>query len=90
MSDKKKREKVVAEISLAHLMQLAAESRLPASRAEVTDFLNQNGNAYAMWKQMMQAGEEYFRKYFSRESQRRLPLPKDQSPAAGERRRIAV
>jgi hypothetical protein len=61
MTEKKRREKVIAEITLAHLLQFAQEMGLTMTREEAVAFLNQNGRAYAMWKRMMQAGEEYMK-----------------------------
>jgi len=59
MTEKKKRRKVVAEISAAHLAQFAANIGSYLSREEAIAFLNNAGHAYEMWKCMMQAGEEY-------------------------------
>jgi len=53
------REKVIAEITLAHLQQFAAESGSRMSADEVAAFLNQDGHAQDMWTHMMQAGEDY-------------------------------
>jgi hypothetical protein len=61
MTEKKKREKVTAEITLAHLLEFAQESGLNLSREEAVAFFNQNGRAYAMWKEMMQAAEQYIK-----------------------------
>jgi hypothetical protein len=61
MTEKKKREKVTAEITLAHLLEFANESGLSLSREEAVAFFNQNGRAYAMWKEMMQAAEQYIK-----------------------------
>lgn len=61
MTEKKKREKVVAEITLAHLMQFAREAGKPLSQQEAVAFFNQDGRAYDMWKYMMQAGEQYIK-----------------------------
>jgi hypothetical protein len=55
------REKVTAEITLAHLQQFAAESGSRMSADEVAAFLNQDGRAHAMWIHMMEAGEDYMR-----------------------------
>lgn len=55
------REKVTAEITLAHLQQFAAESGTHMSATEVATFLNQNGRAHDLWVHMMQAGEDYIR-----------------------------
>jgi hypothetical protein len=53
------RQKVVAEMTTAHLQQFARELGTPLSEPDVLIFLNQHGRAYEMWKQMMHAGEEY-------------------------------
>jgi hypothetical protein len=55
------REKVTAEITLAHLQQFAAESGSKMSAAEVAAFLNQDSRAQHMWVHMMQAGEDYMK-----------------------------
>ena len=55
------REKVTAEITLAHMQQFAAESGNKMNTAELAVFLNQNGRAHGMWVHMMQAGEEYIK-----------------------------
>jgi hypothetical protein len=59
MTEKKKREKVVAEITVAHLTAFADEIGRSLNADEAVAFLNQNGRAYAMWQHMMRAGEEY-------------------------------
>lgn len=61
MTQKKKRQKVVAEITAAHLVQVAADMRQGLNCEEAVAFLNNEGHAYEMWKWMMQAGEEYLR-----------------------------
>jgi hypothetical protein len=61
MTEKKKREKVTAEITLAHLLEFAQESGMNLSREEAVAFFIQNGRAYAMWKEMMQAAEQYIK-----------------------------
>ena len=53
------REKVTAEITLAHVLQFARELGRHLSSAEVATFLNQDGHAQKMWMHMMQAGEDY-------------------------------
>ena len=55
------REKVTAEITLAHLQQFAREMGSSMSAAEVAAFLNENGRAQDVWTHMMQAGEEYIK-----------------------------
>ena len=86
MAEKKKREKVVAEITLAHLTQFARELGRHLSQEEAIAFLNQDGRAYAMWKLMMHAGEEYIKS--SLEHSQRHPLPIARPPA--QRTRVAV
>ena len=61
MADRKPREKVVAEITAPYLAQVAAGIGHELSREDAMAFLNQEGRAYAMWKQMMRAGEEYIK-----------------------------
>lgn len=68
MPEKRKREKVVAEITLAHLTQIAQETGRALTSEEGIDFLNQNGHAYAMWTKMMQAGEEYIKAALEQQS----------------------
>jgi hypothetical protein len=51
----------VAEITVAHIRQLAIKFGFPASEDDVLTFLNEDGHAYAMWMQMMQAGEEFIK-----------------------------
>ena len=59
MTDKKDRERVIAEITLAHLMRLGSEQGCPVSRQQALAFLNQEGLAFEMWKHMMQAAEDF-------------------------------
>jgi hypothetical protein len=61
MTEKKKRERVVAEITLSHLTQVAQELGRTLNQEEALAFLNQDGRAYAMWKHMMLAGEDYIK-----------------------------
>ena len=61
MPDKRKRDRVVAEISLGHVIEIAREMGHPQSREEAMHFLNHDGHAYAMWTCMMQAGEKYLK-----------------------------
>src|SRR5262249_20238099 len=55
------REKVTAEITLAHLQQFAREMGSSMNSAEVAAFLNEKGRAQDVWTHMMQAGEEYIK-----------------------------
>ena len=59
MTDKKDRERVIAEITLSHLMRLGNEQGCPVSREQALAFLNHQGRAFEMWKHMMQAAEEF-------------------------------
>ena len=59
MTDKKDRERVIAEITLSHLMRLGNEQGCPLSRQQALAFLNQEGRAFEMWKHMMQAAEDF-------------------------------
>jgi len=84
MPGRKPRERVVAEITLAHLTQVAREIGRSLSAEEAVDFLNQNGRAYEMWKRMMHAGEEYLKSAL----QARAPVPI--ARAGASRGRLAV
>ena len=86
MSEKKKRDKVVAEITLAHLTQLARELGRNLTDEEAVAFLNRDGRAYAMWKHMMHAGEEYIKAAL--DQSRRSPIPI--SRAGSQRGRVAM
>jgi archaeosine-15-forming tRNA-guanine transglycosylase len=55
------REKVTAEITLAHVLQFAKEAGTNMNAAEVATFLNEKGRAQDVWTHMMQAGEEYIK-----------------------------
>jgi hypothetical protein len=83
MTEKKKREKVVAEITLAHLMQFARESGRSLSPQDAVAFFNQDGRAYDMWKHMMQAGEQYIKTSLQRGNSASLRIVK--TPAEGRR-----
>ena len=61
MIDKKKRERVVAEITAAHLELFVQALGRSLTREQAVAFLNQDGRAYAMWKHMMHAGEDYIK-----------------------------
>jgi hypothetical protein len=83
MTEKKKREKVVAEITLAHLTQFARESGKSLSPQEAIAFFNQDGRAYDMWKHMMQAGEQYIRTSLQQRNTATLRMIR--TPAEGRR-----
>ena len=55
------RQKVVAEMSVGLMEQFAREIGASLSSDEMLAFLNKDGRAYEMWKQMMHAGEEYIK-----------------------------
>ena len=59
MTDKKDRERVIAEITLSHLIRLGTEQGYRVSRQQALAFLNQEGRAFEMWKHMMQAAEDF-------------------------------
>jgi hypothetical protein len=72
MTDKKKRQKVSAEITAMHVVQFAREAGAGMTHEDALAFLNRNSQAYDMWKHMMQAGEEYIKKTLQREARTRL------------------
>lgn len=84
MQEKKRREKVVAEVTLAHLTQFAAEAGRALTGEEALQFLNQEGRAYEMWKRMMLAAEEYIKA--SLKSRSPVLVPRQ----AGVRDRLAM
>ena len=55
------REKVTAEITMAHLLQFVQEAGNHMTEAEVAQFLNENGRAQNVWTHMMQAAEDYIK-----------------------------
>jgi hypothetical protein len=55
------REKVTAEITLAHVLLFAREAGTNMNAAEVAAFLNERGRAQDVWTRMMQAGEQYIK-----------------------------
>lgn len=59
MAGKKDRERVIAEVTLSHLIRLADEQGCPVSRQQALKFLNEEGQAFEMWKHMMHAAEEF-------------------------------
>ena len=59
MTEKKDRERVMAEITISYVLRLASERGCSVSREQARVFLNEEGRAYQMWKHMMQAGEEF-------------------------------
>jgi hypothetical protein len=59
MTEKKNRDRVMAEITLSYLLRLADEQGCSVSQEQAVAFLNEEGHAYEMWKHMMQAGEDF-------------------------------
>jgi hypothetical protein len=57
------------------LSHLAAELGVPVTREQAISFLNQEGHAYAMWKQMMEAGERYIKSSLRSAIASRQPRP---------------
>jgi hypothetical protein len=55
------REKVTAEITVAHMLQFARELGTTMNTVEAAEFLNEHGRAQAVWIHMMQAGEEFLK-----------------------------
>ncbi len=55
------RERVTAEITVAHLVEFARETGDEISLQQAANFLNENGHAYEMWMHMMRAGEEFIK-----------------------------
>jgi len=66
MTQKKDRDRVMAEITLPHLLRLANEHGCSVSREQALAFLNEQGRAFEMWKHMMQAGEDFIKDSFLR------------------------
>ena len=84
MTEKKKRNKVVAEITATHLTELASELGKNMTHDEAIAFLNKEGRAYEMWKHMMHAGEEYLKSILERQS----PYAVRSGSSVGQRRLV--
>jgi hypothetical protein len=69
MIQKRKREKVVAEITTFHLTQLVQGMGRSLSQEEAVAFLNSGDRAYDMWRHMMHAGEAYIKSTLQVEQQ---------------------
>jgi hypothetical protein len=54
------RRKVTAEITTTHVEQIAQQVGTPVP-GDTTQFLNEQGRAYELWKVMMHAAEEYIK-----------------------------
>lgn len=59
------RERVIAEITVAHLIEFAREAGDEISTSQAEAFLNENGHAYQMWMEMMRAGEEFIKSHLT-------------------------
>ena len=55
------REKITAEVTVAHMQQFAKEVGIKMNAADAALFLNEKGRAQAVWTYMMQAGEEFLK-----------------------------
>lgn len=80
MTPKKNRDRVMAEITLPHLLRLANEQGCSVSREQALAFLNEQGRAFEMWKHMMQAGEDFIKDSFF--GRRLIPECKTDGPSA--------
>jgi len=69
MMPKKKRVKIVAEITAAHLIKLMQEQGNVLDQQQAFAFLNEGDRAYMLWKQMMYAGESYIKSVLAPTSQ---------------------
>lgn len=80
MTERKKRQKVSAEITTDHLIQFARELGAAMNQDDAVAFLNRNGRAYDMWKHMMRAGEDYIKQTLQRESPARVRTQNSETP----------
>lgn len=69
MVPKKKREKVIAEITADHLIKLMQEQGSLLNLQQAFEFLNEGDRAYMLWMRMMQAGESYVKSVLARSCQ---------------------
>ena len=74
------RERVTAEITVAHLVEFARETGDEMSASQAEAFLNENGHAYEMWMQMMRAGEDFIKSHM----QSRMPVQNVRSGEAAQ------
>ncbi len=77
MWPKKKRDKVVAEITTAHVIKLMQRQGKFLDQEQAVDFLNERGRAQAMWTQMMYAGESYIESVLAQFQPRAATLKSD-------------
>jgi hypothetical protein len=59
MSQRKGRDRVIAEITLSHLSRLVNKHGCSVSREQAFTFIIKDRRTFEMWKQMMQAGENF-------------------------------
>ncbi len=76
MTSKKKRERVVAEITATYLIKVMQEEGRALDEQQALAFLNEGGRAYIMWKQMMCAGETYIKAALAQSSRGRADVSK--------------
>lgn len=92
MSELKKcwRQKVVAEMTAAHLRQFAEEVGTSLSEPDALVFLNERGRAYEMWQHMMRAGEEYIKASLQKSSRTRTaaPMQTSRKPVVGSQESV--
>lgn len=74
MDGTRRRGKVVVEITLAHIRQLAFMFGWPVGEDHVLALLNQGGRAYGIWMRMMQAGEDFIKSNLPKKCSRKGPL----------------
>lgn len=72
------RERVTAEITVAHMVEFAREAGDDLSLQQAANFLNENGHAYEMWMHMMRAGEEFIKNNI----RTRIPVSTNEPEAA--------
>ena len=59
MKKRRTREKVIAEITVFHLVRLGNEHGCSVGREQAMAFLNEEKRAQEMWNHMMQAGLDF-------------------------------
>jgi len=59
MSEKKNRERMIAEVRLSRVIRLGNEDGCRVTRPQAFGFLNRERRAFEMWKHMMLAAEEF-------------------------------
>ena len=81
MTSRKRREKVVAEITATYLIKVMQKEGRVLDEQQALAFLNEGSRAYIMWKQMMYAGETYIKAVLAQSSQGRACVSKSGSAA---------